>query len=115
RPGRGDAHARSAWLGALEAPLSPRTLAGQVLRAGKVRGPLWGGNLTVLFTCAVTGRLRLPPGAILAIEDVTEVSYRIDRMLSALRVGGHLRDIAGVAVGGFTDCPPGQHGVPVDQ
>jgi muramoyltetrapeptide carboxypeptidase len=113
--GRGDAHARSAWLAALESPLSPRTLPGQTLRAGKVRGPLWGGNLTVLFTCAVTGRLRLPAGAILALEDVTEVSYRIDRMLSALRVGGHVRDIAGVAVGGFTDCPPGQHRVPVEQ
>jgi len=113
--GRGDAHARASWLAALEAPLAPRQLFGQVLRRGKVRGPLVGGNLTVLFTCAVTGRLRLPPGAILALEDVTEVSYRIDRMLSALRVGGHLRGLAGVALGGFTDCPPGQHGVPVEQ
>ena len=113
--GRGDAQARSAWRSALEAPLAPRHLQGQTLHAGKVRGPLWGGNLTVLFTCAVTGRLRLPSGAILAIEDVTEVSYRIDRMLSALRIGGHLRGIAGVAVGGFTDCPPGLHGVSVEQ
>jgi muramoyltetrapeptide carboxypeptidase len=113
--GRGDAQARSAWLRALEVPLAPRRLQGQSLRTGIARGPLWGGNLTVLFTCAVTGRLRLPPGAILALEDVTEVSYRIDRMLSALRVGGHLQGIAGVAVGGFTDCPPGQHGVSVEQ
>lgn len=113
--GRGDAHARSAWLAALETPLAPRSLAGRALRAGKVRGPLWGGNLTVLFTCAVTGRLQLPPGSILALEDVTESSYRIDRMLSALRVGGHLRNVAGVALGGFTDCPPGPHGVPVEQ
>lgn len=113
--GRGDAHARSGWLAALEAPLAPRQLLGQALRPGKVRGPLVGGNLTVLFTCAVTGRLRLPPGAILALEDVTEASYRIDRMLSALRVGGHLQGLAGVALGGFTDCPPGPHGVPVEQ
>lgn len=112
--GRGDAHAREAWLAALETPLAPRTLEGQPLRRGKVRGPLVGGNLTVLFTCAVTGRLHIPPGAILALEDVTEVSYRIDRMLSALRVGGHLRNVAGVALGGFTDCPPGQHGVTVE-
>lgn len=113
--GRGDAHARAEWLAALEAPLAPRALTGQVLRRGKARGPLVGGNLTVLFTCAVTGRFRLPAGAILALEDVTEVSYRIDRMLSALRVGGHLRGLAGVALGGFTDCPPGLHGVPVEQ
>jgi muramoyltetrapeptide carboxypeptidase len=111
--GRGDAHAREHWLRALEAPLTPRALRGEVLRSGLVRGPLVGGNLTVLFTCAVTGRLRLPPGAILALEDVTEASYRIDRMLSALRLGGHLRGVAGVALGDFTDCPPGPHGVSV--
>ena len=113
--GRGDAHARSRWLRALEAPLAPRRLQGRSLVGGTARGPLVGGNLTVLFTCAVTGRWRLPPGAILALEDVTEVSYRIDRMLSALRLGGHLRGLAGVALGGFTDCPPGQHGVTVEQ
>jgi muramoyltetrapeptide carboxypeptidase len=113
--GRGDAHARDHWLAALESPLVPRTLQGQSLRSGRARGPLVGGNLTVLFTCAVTGRLRLPPGSILALEDVTEASYRIDRMLSALRVGGHLRGVAGVALGAFTDCPAGLHSVSVEQ
>ena len=113
--GRGDAHAREHWLAALETPLAARTLRGRSLVKGRVRGPLVGGNLTVLFTCAVTGRLRIPPGAILALEDVTEASYRIDRMLSALRTGGHLRDVAGIALGGFTDCSPGPHGVPVEQ
>jgi muramoyltetrapeptide carboxypeptidase len=113
--GRGDAHARARWLAALEQPLAARTLRGKSLHAGGcVRGPLVGGNLTVLFTCAVTGRLRIPPGAILALEDVTEASYRIDRMLSALRLGGHLRGVAGVALGGFTDCSPGVHGVSVE-
>jgi muramoyltetrapeptide carboxypeptidase len=112
--GRGDAHARARWLAALEEPLAPRELRGASLARGKARGPLVGGNLTVLFTCAVTRRLRLPPGAILALEDVTESSYRIDRMLSALRVGGYLRGIAGVACGTFNDCAPGVHGVPVD-
>jgi muramoyltetrapeptide carboxypeptidase len=113
--GRGDARARQRWLEALEQPLAPRTLHGEALRSGIARGPLWGGNLTVLFTCAVAGRLRLPAGVILALEDVTESSYRIDRMLSALRLGGHLRGVAGVALGGFTDCSPGLHGVPVEQ
>jgi muramoyltetrapeptide carboxypeptidase len=113
--GRGDAHARARWLDALEQPLARRELVGTTLRPGSAHGPLVGGNLTVLFTCAVTGRLRLPPGAILALEDVTEASYRIDRMLSALRLGGHLTGIAGVALGGFTDCPPGVHRVSVER
>jgi muramoyltetrapeptide carboxypeptidase len=113
--GRGDARARVRWLDALERPLLRRSLRGVALRSGKARGPLVGGNLTVLFTCAVTGRLRLPPGSILALEDVTESSYRIDRMLSALRLGGYLSGVAGVVLGGFTDCPPGPHGVTVER
>lgn len=113
--GRGDAHARSAWLSALETPLAPRSLHGRGRGRGCVRGPLVGGNLTVLFTCIVTGRLRLPNGAILALEEVTEASYRVDRMLSALRLGGHLKPVAGVALGGLTDCPAGPHQVPVEQ
>lgn len=113
--GRGDAHARERWLRALESPLAPRNLRGRPLHPGRARGPLVGGNLTVLFTCAVTGRFRLPAGAILALEDVTEASYRIDRMLSALRLGGHLHGLAGVALGGFTDCPTGPHGVSVER
>ena len=112
--GRGDWHARRRWLQALEAPLAPRELRGQSLCAGRARGVLVGGNLTVLFTCAVTGRLKLPADSILALEDVTESSYRIDRMLSALRLGGHLAGVRGVAVGGFTDCSPGPHRVPVE-
>lgn len=112
--GRGDAHARDAWLAALEAPHAERSLEGRPLRGGHAKGVLVGGNLTVLFTCAVTGRLQLPPHCILALEDVTEASYRIDRMLSALRVGGHLQNVVGIALGGFTDCPPGVHRVSVD-
>ena len=113
--GRGDARGRERWLRSLEAPLAARELLGVRLAPGRARGPLVGGNLTVLFTCAVTGRWRLPAGAILALEDVTESSYRIDRMLSALRLGGHLRGLAGVALGGFSACPAGPHGVPVEQ
>jgi muramoyltetrapeptide carboxypeptidase len=113
--GRGDARARAQFIEALERPVAERELVGKRLIGGRARGRLAGGNLTVLFTCAAMGRLRLPEGCILAIEDVTEISYRIDRMLSALRSGGHLRGIIGVAVGSFSDCPPGAHGVAVDQ
>lgn len=113
--GRGDARTRNLWLSALESPLASRTLQGLGRGSGRVRGPLWGGNLTVLFTCIVTGRLRLPDGAILALEEVTESSYRVDRMLSALRLGGHLKQVAGVALGGWTDCPAGPHQVAVEQ
>lgn len=79
---------------------------------GHVEGPLFGGNLTVLFTEAASGRLKVPDGAILLLEDVTETSYRIDRMLCALRDAGHLARLAGVVLGEFTDCSEGKFAVP---
>jgi muramoyltetrapeptide carboxypeptidase len=44
---------------------------------------------------------------------VTEASYRVDRMLSALLASGAFDRVAGVVVGDFTDCPEGPHHVPL--
>lgn len=82
---------------------------------GTAAGPLFGGNLTVLFAQAAAGALAVPEGAILLLEDVSETSYRIDRMLTALLAGGHLRRCAGVVLGEFTDCTPGKFGVSTDE
>ncbi|HEX3598085.1 MAG TPA: LD-carboxypeptidase, partial [Polyangiaceae bacterium] len=69
--GRGDASGREEWLRALEYPGEPRTFEGLAgFRPGCACGPLVGGNLTVLFTCAAAGRLRLPDDAIVFLEDV---------------------------------------------
>lgn len=113
--GRADDAARCAWLTALETPSAPRSLAGtRWIRSGAAEGPLVGGNLTLLFAAQAAGRLALPAGSILAIEDVTEASYRVDRMLSALFVSGAFSGLAGVIVGDFTDCSAGPHGVPIE-
>jgi muramoyltetrapeptide carboxypeptidase len=113
--GRGDDDARRAFCDALERPTAPRALEGlECVSPGVARGPLVPANLTLLFTAAAAGRLRLPPGALLALEDVTEQAYRVDRMLTALRTGGHLEGIAGVVLGDFTDCGS-SHGVSVSE
>ncbi|MFO7181722.1 MAG: LD-carboxypeptidase [Pseudomonadota bacterium] len=113
--GRGDAAARTRWIEALERPDLVRTFSGlTVLVRGSAHGPLVGGNLTVLFTAHAAGRLRLPEGCILALEDVAEASYRIDRMLTALLVSGALDRVAGVVLGDFTDCSAGVHRVSVE-
>ncbi len=114
--GRAEASARASWLQALEQPEVPRALRGtHAIQPGVAQGRLFGGNLTMLFTALATGRLELPTGCILVLEDVTETSYRIDRMLTALAIGGAFTSIGGLALGDFTDCPPGPHGVPVEQ
>ena len=61
----------------------------------------------------VAHRLRGEPGdalevdtrdAILMLEDVTELPYRVDRMLQQLKAAGKLDRVVGVALGSFTDC-----------
>ena len=50
-------------------------------------------------------------GAILLLEEVNEYIYRVDRMLSTLQMAGALDGLAGVVLGGFTNCGPGEgHG-----
>jgi muramoyltetrapeptide carboxypeptidase len=112
--GRGNFVGRELWRSVLEAPASPRSFSGlEVIRPGTARGILTGGNLSLLFCCHAAGRLLLPEGAMLAIEDVTEGAYRVDRMLSALLAGGVFERVGAVVVGDFSDCPPSR-GVSVE-
>lgn len=73
---------------------------------GQVTGILLPGNLTV--ATHLLGTPLLPPmdGVILALEDVTEAPYRIDRMLTQWRLSGILSQVKGIALGGFTNCQP---------
>ncbi len=77
------------------------------IRGGKARGVLVGGNLAVLSSLAGTPYFPDCRGAILFIEEVNEYIYRVDRMLSTLRLTGALKDVAGVVIGKFTKCEPG--------
>ena len=99
--------------GRAAAPWSDLTILhpGKDARRGPVRGPLAGGNLALLVAMASAGRTIVPEGAILAIEDVTERPYRIDRMLTSLRLGGHLARASAIVFGGFTQCDTGPDGV----
>lgn len=86
-------------------PLAP---AQRTLRGGIARGPLVGGNLAVLCSLAGTPYMPALDGAILFLEDVNEYLYRVDRLLSTLMLGGALARVAGVVLGGFTNCQPSE-------
>lgn len=114
--GRGDARTRDAFVRALEHPLAPRVFRDlPVLSGGAASGPLYGGNLTLLHACAAAGRLSIPEGAVVLLEDVTERPYRIDRMLASLAAGGHLARASAVLLGEFVQCDPGPDRVPVER
>ncbi len=82
----------------------PRTLSG-----GVAEGRLSGGNLTVFSSLVGTEYFPDLSGTILCLEDIGEKIYRIDRMLTQLSLAGHLKNLKGVALGGFTDCGPDEN------
>ena len=71
---------------------------------GAARGPLLGGNLCLLTASIGTPDMPDLRGAVLLLEDVDEPPYKVDRMLLHLRRAGALSDVAGIAVGQFTNC-----------
>ncbi|WP_462158030.1 S66 peptidase family protein [Pseudoalteromonas sp. GB56] len=79
----------------------------QTITAGSASGRLIGGNLTVLT--ALAGSKYLPDftGNILFLEDIDEAPYRIDRMMSTLKLMGALDKISGFVFGDCNDCKPG--------
>ncbi|MDZ8081743.1 MAG: LD-carboxypeptidase [Nostoc sp. DcaGUA01] len=75
---------------------------------GIATGILLPGNLTVATHLLSTPIQPNFDGVILALEDVTEAPYRIDRMLTQWRLSSALTKVRGIALGGFTRCeaPP---------
>jgi muramoyltetrapeptide carboxypeptidase len=71
-----------------------------------VRGPLWGGNLTVL--CSLLGTPHWPrvKGGVLFLEDVNEHPYRVERMLLQLLQAGVLGAQKAVLLGDFGGWKP---------
>lgn len=87
--------------------LVPRENRTLTITGGKARGQLVGGNLTVLTALAGSPYLPDFAGKILFLEDVEEAPYRIDRMLTTLKLMGALDAIAGFIFGQCTGCDPG--------
>jgi muramoyltetrapeptide carboxypeptidase len=64
-----------------------------------VRGPLLGGCLSLLSATAGTPYFPDLDGAVLVWEEINEPPYRVDRMLTHLRLSDNLTRIAGMIVG----------------
>ena len=75
------------------------------LREGEAEGPLYGGTLTQLVASLGTPYAFDPPeGHVLFLEDVNERPYRLDRMLTQLRLSGILGRARAVVFGEMRGC-----------
>jgi len=103
------------WQRAVEGVL-PATLHDlSVIAPGCARGPLLGGNLTVLTALMGTPFFPTLDGCVLFLEDIGERPYRVDRMLTTWHQAGVLDRVSGIALGAFVDATPGPDGVRVEQ
>ncbi len=83
---------------------SPWTLSGRTKAPDfSVSAPLVGGNLSVLYS--LLGSRSFPDlrGCILALEDLDEYHYHLDRMMQALRRAGIFDGVRAVVAGDFSD------------
>jgi muramoyltetrapeptide carboxypeptidase len=80
----------------------------RTIRPGKARGRLAGGNLSLISASMGTPYEIDTRGAILFLEDIGEEPYRIDEMLTQLRLAGKLEQAAGIVFGECANCRPGE-------
>ena len=69
-----------------------------------IEADLIGGNLSVWNSLTGTPFAESAAGKILFLEDIDEAPYRIDRLITQLRLSGRLAGVAAIVLGGFTDC-----------
>jgi len=80
----------------------------EVLQTGKAAGRLYGGCLSMLVASIGTPYEIQTDDCILFIEDIAEKPFRIDRMLTQLRLAGKLEKVRGIVFGEMLDCLPPQ-------
>ena len=74
-----------------------------IIKGGRAKGILAGGNLTTLAHTIGTPYEIPWQDAILFIEDIGEKSYSLDRLLTYLYKAGRLQKIKGLIMGTFSD------------
>lgn len=78
----------------------------RTIKQGIAKGEITGGNLSLISSLMGTKYEMDAKGKILMIEEVGEQPYRIDRMLSQLKLAGKFDEASGVIIGKCSDCGP---------
>ncbi len=71
---------------------------------GTTEGILIGGNLSIISHLIGTPYLPILDNMILFLEDINEPYYKIDRMLTHLKLSGIFKNVSGLILGLFKNC-----------
>jgi len=77
---------------------------GTTLTPGRANGLLYGGNLATLCHLCGTPFQSSLEKTILFLEEINEPSYKVDRMLTQMRLSGLFRGVKGIVLGQFQNC-----------
>lgn len=105
------AHAAARWQALLAEPaVAWSESVPEAIVPGVATGVLVGGCLSSLVALLGTPYAVETDGAVLFLEDIAERPYRLDRMLTQLRLAGKLERVAAVVLGSFADCDGHEEG-----
>ena len=82
---------------------TPKESPAHILKSGAGKGPLWGGNMTLLINRLGTKDNINTDGVILFLEDINEYLYSFERMLIHMKNAGMFDKIVGLVFGELKD------------
>lgn len=88
----------------IEELLNPEGNSLEIINNGIASGELIGGNLSLICSSLGTKYEINTKNKILFLEEVDEVPYKVDRMLTHLKQSGKLKEANGIILGAFTNC-----------
>ncbi len=100
----GESALQNLYTALFEGVVSVTAPAHPLNRLGEASAEIIGGNLSLLCHLIGSFTFASTAGKILFLEEVGERLYHVDRMLLQLKRAGMFQNLAGLIVGGFTDC-----------
>ena len=82
---------------------TPEGFDPHILKKGTAKGPLWGGNLSLVMNRLGTDDQINTTDCILFLEDLDEYLYSFERMVVHLQTAGVLNNINGLIIGELID------------